>query len=117
MECNKKNILFLCPLKGNGGIASWANNLIESFNDNDFHLFPLDIAPSKDFTKFRGYERIIVGVCSFFRIRRDIIRLIKKSPQFKLAHIATGGGMGVLRDYFIGRLLSKQHYKLILHCH
>lgn len=110
-------ILFLCPLNGNGGIASWSNKLLASFSNDEFLLLPVDIAPKKDFTKYSGFDRIRYGINAFKRIRGDIKDFARKNPDVHLLHIASGGGLGIIRDYHISKILSRQHYKTILHCH
>ena len=113
----KYEILFLCPMRGNGGIVSWSKKMLTSFSNDEFQLLPVDIAPKKDFTKYSGFDRILYGINAFARIHGDMRDFTKQNPDVNLLHIASGGGMGVIRDYQICKILSKRHYKTILHCH
>lgn len=110
-------IIFLCPLTGNGGIASWSKKYLTSFSNEELSLIPIDISPGKDFTLFHGTDRILSGIKSFFRSRKQLINLIHKDKDVKIMHIASGLGYGVIRDYFLAKSFMKVYGKCILHCH
>ena len=110
------DILLLCPMQGNGGIASWTKKFIASFPDNEYRLYPVNIAPDKDFTKFSGFDRLRYGITAFLHIRREVKDILKENPQIHLMHITSGGGFGIVRDYYLAKMLSERHCKCILHC-
>lgn len=110
-------ILLLCPLQGNGGIRSWANNFIKSFPDNQYHLYPINIAPDRPSSHFHGIDSWFYGIKGILRARRGIRFVLRNHPQIKMMHIASSGGNGVFRDYVLGRICRKKGLKTILHCH
>jgi len=110
------DILFLCPRKGNGGIVSWANKILDKFPDESYRLHPVDIAPNKDFTKFKGIDRLKYGIESYWTARKNVKKVLRENPQIRIMHITSGGGLGVIRDFFLA-LITKKQCKNILHCH
>ena len=111
------NILLLCPLKGNGGICSWSNSFISSFPDDQYHLYPIDIAPDKPSTYFHGIDSWFYGIKGVLRARKGIRLVLRNHLQIKMMHITTSGGNGVFRDYVLGRICKKKGLKIIVHCH
>lgn len=110
-------ISFLCPLRGNGGIVSWSKKYISTFPNEKYKLLTIDISPNKDFTSYKGADRIIYGIKSYIRIRKEIITQLKEHPDIAIMHIASGLGYGVIRDYYIAKLFNKRDVRSILHCH
>lgn len=113
----KIDILLFCPLTGNGGIAIWANNLINDFSDNDYHVIPVDIAPGKDSKQFCGIEHWYYGTVAMLRALRDTMVALRHNPHLRIMHIATSIGLGALRNYFLGKCCKFKGLKLIMHCH
>lgn len=112
----KTDILLLCPLQGNGGIQSWTRTFISNFPDDNYCLYPVDVAPDKLSTHFRGIDPWIYGAKTFVRAYRDIGKQLRKNPQIQLMHTTTSGGNGVLRDYFLGKFCKKRGLRIIMHC-
>lgn len=110
-------ILLLCPLKGNGGIQSWSKKYLSNFPDNQFRLYPVDIAPNKPSTQFRGIDSWIYGIRAFIRAFMNIRKALRKNPQIQIMHTTTSGRNGVLRDYYLGKYCKKRGLKIIMHCH
>ena len=110
-------ILLLCPLQGNGGIQSWSKNFLSNFPDDQFRLYPVDIAPNKPSTQFRGIDSWIYGIRAFIRAFMNIRKVLRKNPQIQIMHTTTSGGSGVLRDYYLGKFCKKRGLKIIMHCH
>ena len=110
------DVLFLCPMQGNGGIASWTRHFLASFPNHEYQLYPIDIAPDKDFTLFRGLDKWIYGIKTFLRAFRNIRKIIRQNPQIRLMHTTTSGGNGALRDYYLGKYCKEKGMKMILHC-
>ena len=111
------NVLFLCPLKGNGGIQSWVKNMLTYFEDSDCHLYHVDTAPDKPFPQFKKYDAWYYGIKSFVKVFWKVRRLMRATPQIQLMHTTTSGGTGSLRDYVLGKVCKRKGLKLILHCH
>ena len=109
-------ILGLYPMQGNGGIASWTKKFLATFPDDNFRIIPVDIAPSKDFTKFVGLDRWIYGIRTFVRIIYNVRKTLHRHKDIKIMHITSGGGNGVIRDYNIAKYCHKHGLKTILHC-
>lgn len=110
-------ILGLFPLKGNGGIVSWAMNVINTFSDEEFQIIVVDTAPGKDFTMCKGIVRLYYGAKAFIRIIKNAENIIKDNPDIRIMHITTSGGMGSLRDYIMVRLCQIKNIRCIMHCH
>lgn len=110
------DVLLLCPLQGNGGIHSWSKKYLSNFPDNQFHLYPVDIAPNKPSTQFRGVDSWIYGTRAFIRAFMTIRKVLRKNPQIQIMHTTTSGGSGVLRDYYLGKYCKKRGLIIIMHC-
>ena len=113
---SKTEVLFLCPLRGNGGIVSWAKKYIDHCGD-EISLHPVDISPDKDFTKFTKLDRIYYGVKAFFKIRRETKKALNQYGNTRILHIASAGGLGVFRDYWVATFCKRRNITSILHCH
>lgn len=111
-------ILFLCPMRGNGGIASWSREYRESFVYDDFSIVPIDIAPPRDFTHYRGFiDRILNGMAVFGRLRKILSQRLTLNDGNSIVHLASGGGLGLVRDLGVARICKKHRVRSILHCH
>jgi glycosyltransferase involved in cell wall biosynthesis len=111
------DVLFLCPIKANGGISSWGNEFIKSFPDEEFRLYHIEIGPDKDSTHIKGLSRLWYGIKAFIRIRADVKAMLRNNPQIKIMHTTTSGSIGSLRDYRMVKTSKKYGLKTILHCH
>ena len=110
-----KNVLFLIPLSGNGGIASWAKKVMNSFFNEEFKCQSIDISPTRGINA--GYiERIFSGLKTLSYIIRTV-RKRTREQHFDIMHITTSGNMGTLRDYVVAKYCKKQKIKTIMHCH
>ena len=114
---NKRNILFLAPTEGNGGIVSWAKNYLANYDNNKFKLINVGVskrrAKVKEATFFR---RTIDGLLDMYYAYKDVKKTIKKE-NIEILHTTTSGSLGTLRDFFIGRLCQRKGVKTIMHCH
>ena len=109
-------ILGLFPLRGNGGIASWANKFTSTFPDVEFRLYVVDTAPGKDFIKLRGFYKRIYDIKAFIHIYFNARKVIHANPDIKIMHTTTSAAMGTLRDYLMVRLCKINGIKCIMHC-
>ncbi len=109
-------ILGLYPLKGNGGIASWTKKFLSTFPDENYEIVPIDVSPTKDFTKFSGFDRVRYGVEAYMRIKKNLKKALKDNPDIRIMHITTSGGLGVFRDNMVARICKKKGVKTIMHC-
>ena len=110
-------ILGLFPQRGNGGIISWATNVINSFSNEEFQLNAVDTAPEQDFTKNEGLVGVYNNAIAFVKILYKVKKVLKKNPDIRIMHITTSGGKGTLRDYMMVRLCHKRGIRCIMHCH
>lgn len=110
-------VIFVAPLPGNGGIASWANNYRQHVG-NDVELISVDV--SKRRNKQLGVNKfriVCAGILDMFEAISDMKKTIKSNPDAKILHVTTSGGLGTIRDYLIARIAKKKGLKTILHCH
>ena len=71
-------ILLLVPLTGNGGIASWTKKFIETFPDEEFAFFPLNISPDRNMGS--GFmNRIFTGLKALKRVMRELRQNVTKN--------------------------------------
>lgn len=110
-------ILGLFPLKGNGGIVSWAMNVINTFSDEEFQIIAIDTAPDHDFTKYKGILRALYGVKAFVRTLNNMRKAIKDNPDIRIMHLTTSGYKATLKDRVIVGLCQNKNIKCIMHCH
>lgn len=113
----KTEILLLCPLRGNGGIASWANHFVANFSDEEFQLIAVDTAPCKDFTKLKGLAWAYYDVKTFVRILCHLKKALKSHPDISMMHITTSGYRATLKDRVIVGICQNKNIKCIVQCH
>lgn len=110
-------ILGLFPLRGNGGITSWANIFALTFPDAEFKFYVVNSAPNKDFVKLKGIIKLFHGLKAFIHIYYNARKVIHSNLDIKIMHITTSAAMGTLRDYLMVCLCKKNGIKCIMHCH
>lgn len=110
-------ILGLFPLRGNGGVVSWAMNVLATFSDEEFQLIAIDTALDKDFTKCKGIARAYYGVKALFKILSHVRSTIRNNPDVRIMHLPTHGERASLKDYLIVRMCHKKGVRCIMHCH
>lgn len=112
-----KNILFLAPIEGNGGIVSWARSYLKNYDRPDFKLINVGVsrrrAKVKEASFFRRVFDGLLDMCFAYRDVKDII----KEGKIEILHATTSGSLGTLRDYFIVKLCKRYGVKTIMHCH
>lgn len=112
----KKNILLLAPLTGNGGIQSWTKKYINTFTDDLFQLIPVGVSKRRSLAKKADlFHRVIDGLIDMVQVRQDVKRVIKEK-DITFLHTTTSGDIGSLRDVIIGRLCKRYGVKTIMHC-
>ena len=109
-------IIGLYPLKGNGGIASWTKKFLKTFPDSDYTIYPVNIAPAKDFSLYKGFDRLYYGYKAYLDSVRGLKKAIKEHPLAKIMHTTTSGGGGVFRDNAVVKLCHKHGLKCVMHC-
>ena len=108
-------ILLLVPLTGNGGIASWTKKFIETFPDEEFAFFPLNISPDRNMGS--GFmNRIFTGLKALKRVMRELRQNVT-TQHFDIMHTTTSGSIGTLRDYCVAKYCKKHGLKTVMHCH
>lgn len=110
-------IIGLFPLIGNGGIASWANNFMHTFPNDEFQFSFVDVSSSDNKTSRKNLIlRIYTGLKALSRIKKELIANLTRE-RFDIMHITTSGNIGTLRDLVISRICKKYGVRTIMHCH
>lgn len=109
-------IFGLYPLQGNGGIASWTKKFLVTFPDSEYTIHPVNIAPSKDFSLYKGFDRLYYGFKAYLDSVRGLKKALKEHPSAKIMHTTTSAGGGVFRDNAAVKLCHKHGLKCVMHC-
>jgi len=112
-----KNVLFICPGYGNGGILSWAKKLLDNFFGQDFQAITVNSSKRRSTIKrrnnvLRAFDGILDTISTFYGAWK-----VLKNNQIDLMHITTSGGAGTLRDYILVNLCHQYGVPCVLHCH
>ena len=112
-----KKILFLAPKWGNGGILSWAKKYVAEYDNGRYKLVHLGVSKRRS-TSIQSniIKRATDGILDMIDAYLDVKKAISET-NFSIFHATTSGGMGTVRDYFIGNLCKSKGIKTILHCH
>jgi len=112
-----KNVLFICPGYGNGGILSWANKLLDNFFGQDFQAITVNCSKRRSTIKRKNNVLMALdGILDTFYTLHDTWKVLKKN-QLDLMHTTTSGGAGTLRDYVLVKLCHQHSVPCVLHCH
>ena len=112
----KKNILLLAPLTGNGGIQSWTRKYIDTFTDDMFQLVPVGVSKRRSLAKKMDMmHRFVDGLIDMVQVRREVKKVIKKN-NISILHTTTSGNVGSLRDVVVARICRRNGVKTIMHC-
>lgn len=109
-------IIGLYPLQGNGGIASWTKKFLVTFPDSEYTIHPVNIAPSKDFSLYKGIDRLYYGFKAYLQSVKGLKKALKEHPSAKIMHTTTSAGGGVFRDNATVKLCHKHGLKCVMHC-
>lgn len=110
------DIIGLYPLQGNGGIASWTKKFLVTFPDAEFNIHPVNIAPAKDFSLYKGLDRLYYGFKAYLDSVRGLNKTLKAYPSVRIMHTTTSGGGGVFRDNTVVKICHKHGLKCVMHC-
>ena len=112
----KKNILLLAPLTGNGGIQSWTRKYIDTFTDDMFQLVPVGVSKRRSLAKKKDMiHRFVDGLIDMVQVRHEVKKIIKEN-SISILHTTTSGNIGSLRDVVVARICRKNGVKTIMHC-
>lgn len=109
-------IIGLYPLQGNGGIASWTKKFLKTFPDSEYVIHPINIAPAKDFSLYRGLDRFVYGFKAYRDSIRELKQVLKDHPSASIMHTTTSAGGGVFRDNAAVKMCHKHGLKSVMHC-
>ena len=109
-------IIGLYPMQGNGGIASWTKKFLKTFPDTEYEIHPVNIAPSKDFSLYKGLDRFYYGFKSYLDSKRGLKAALKSYTSAAIMHTTTSAGGGVFRDNAAVKLCHKHGLKCVMHC-
>ena len=101
---------------GNGGIASWTKKFLSTFPDKEFDIHPVNIAPAKDFSLYRGLDRLYYGFRAYVDSLRGLKATLQAHPATKIMHTTTSAGGGVFRDNAAVKICHKHGLKCVMHC-
>ena len=110
------NIIGLFPLSGNGGIASWAKQFLDTFPNDIYNLYPIDVSPSQRGKSDSLVHRCFSGIRALHRIRRELLTTINNT-NIDILHTTTSGNLGSYRDIQVAKICRRHGIKTILHCH
>lgn len=110
-------VIFVAPLPGNGGIASWANNYRQHVG-NDIELISVDVSKRRNKQLcVNKFKVVYSGILDMIDVISDIKRTMTSHPDATILHATTSGGLGTLRDYQVACVAKKHGLKTVLHCH
>lgn len=110
-------VIFVAPLPGYGGIASWANNYRQHVLE-DVELVSVDVSKRRNKQLcVNKFKVVFSGILDMLEVIGDIKKAIKLHPDAKILHATTSGGLGTIRDYIVAGIAKKKGLKTILHCH
>lgn len=111
-----KEIIGLYPLRGNGGIASWTKKFLKTFPNAEYDIHPVNIAPEKDFSLYRGLDRFYYGFRAYIDSIKGLKAALKAYSSAKIMHTTTSAGGGVFRDNAVVKLCHKRGLRCVMHC-
>lgn len=102
------------------GIANWTRNIMNyslkaTINDFDVVVLPYD----RSLYVYGGTHkitRLLVGVKDYIKLILKTNKYLKRE-QFDIVQISTSASMGLLRDYFLCKLVKKYNSKIVFHYH
>lgn len=111
-----KNVILLTPLTGNGGIASWSRKFIETFQDEEYSIIPIDrTAKGRTSEETTFIKRMKAGLAEMkHNISQIKAEMLKQ--HIDILHTTTSGSLGTYRDYKVAKLCRKNGIKLVMHC-
>lgn len=113
----KKNVILLTPLTGNGGIASWSRKYMKQFKSEWFSLIPVNrAAPQSSAFHNSKFKRIVVGIRELFVVLGSL-RKITRSSEVAVIHATTSGSLGTIRDFLVTFPRYRAKSKMILQAH
>lgn len=109
-------IIGLYPMQGNGGIASWTKKFLMTFPGEDYAIHPVNIAPAKDFSLYKGLDRFYYGLRAYLDTKKGLKAALKAYPSARVMHTTTSAGGGVFRDNAAVKLCHKRGLRCVMHC-
>lgn len=111
-----KKVLFICPTNGNGGIQSWTRKMLQTFSNDEFSLFHVDVSFRRSVLNHHsGILRRIDGLMDLLDVYWRTKKAIKTNT-FALMHTTTSGSIGTLRDYVLVKLCHSHNIPCVMHC-
>jgi len=112
-----KNILFIYPSFGSGGIQSWTKKFLSGFFTKDYHVIAVSSSKRRSNRRHeKGFLRAWDGVLDTLSVYIDTRNALKNN-SIGLMHITSSGNVGTLRDYILVNLCHRHNVQCILHCH
>jgi len=112
-----KNILFIYPSSGNGGIRSWAKEFLSGFFTQDYHAIGVSASKRRSTLGHgKGFLRAWDGMLDTLSVYKDTRNALRNN-SIDLMHITSSGNVGTLRDYLLVNICHRYNVPCILHCH
>ena len=113
-----KKIITCAPLPPpHGGITNWYRILEEDAQKNGYSLLNINTSPRKIAEQRTLFYRIFVQGCHMIKQHGEIIRLIRKNREVRVAHITTSGRLALIRDVLFLRLFRGKGIRTVYHVH
>lgn len=112
-------VLLLSPLSPpNGGIASWTDSYLKWANHNEYSVSIVNTAViGRKANNINSKSDIITEIKRFYKIRNELLKVLKMNKTF-IAHINLSlSGYGILRDYILARTIKKRKIKVLVQFH
>lgn len=114
---NSRKVVLFTPFKPScGGIATWANQVIEYNDKNNFiDIIPIRIGTMKiNGTNKSKFKRIFYGLENLRSVLKETKKIIYNNKNL-VFHINVIGGMSIYRDYSLIKLARKSNIPIVLH--
>lgn len=112
----KKKVLLVAPIEGNGGIQSWTNKYLATFQEERYDLHHVPVSTRRSAIKEASvWRRIKDGLLDLL----DVYHRVKDALNhhaISIMHTTTSGSLGSLRDYVLAKLCRRKGVKTIMHC-
>lgn len=120
MKKHKLHLLLCSPLGNTGGISQWTKGILDYWqnalnSDIDLHWLYTN-SPKKVLQSTRLFRRIYCAICNYIPF---IIKLWHETGtnQYDIAHFATSGSYGLIRDIISTKICRHRKIKVVMHYH
>lgn len=113
-----KRIITCSPLPPPyGGITNWYEIVRNEARNNEIEFLNVNTSPKVLRIKRSNFSRIIFQGLKMLSNLKELSSLIKDNKDVSVAHIATSGGLGIIRDIAFMKKLKRHGVKVVYHLH